>query len=212
MITVTHKQEYRNKNNLDRKFNKNLQIVWNDKIGEISMSEKLIFISKGKAFTNHLILAEGTGNDARSVRLLIDKYKVELKSFGKLSFEMTPLESSSTRQKLKVYLLLEEQATFVLTLMKNTPQVVKFKKKLVEEFYEMRSFLNSLSQARDDYKSLSNALYRFYGNTVDPHAYTNEANMINKIALGMTAKQKSKELGLKDNESLREHLSVERSS
>ncbi len=173
------------------------------------MEEKLTFISNGKAFTNSLILAQGMGVDARSVRLLIDKYKADLITFGKLSFEMTSLKDSTTGQKTKVYLLTEEQATFVISLMKNTKQVVKFKKNLVEQFYEMRAVLDNLAQAKDDYKALSDAIYNYYGSAVNPHAYSNEANMINKIVLGMSAKQKSEELGLNGSKSLRQYLSNE---
>lgn len=39
------------------------------------------------------------------------------------------------------YILNEQQATFLLTLLKNTPVVVAFKKELVRQFYVMRSLL-----------------------------------------------------------------------
>lgn len=73
----------------------------------------------------------------------------------------------------------------------------------------MRMVLNNLTQAKDNYKALSEAIYNFYGDSVNPHVYSNEANMINRIVLGMSAKQKSDELGLKDGKSLRQHLSNE---
>ena len=42
---------------------------------------------------------------------------------------------------MEVYLLNEEQATFVITLLRNSKVVVKFKKELVRQFYAMRQFL-----------------------------------------------------------------------
>lgn len=41
----------------------------------------------------------------------------------------------------KIYFLNEEQATFIITLLRNSKVVVKFKKELVRQFYSMRKFL-----------------------------------------------------------------------
>lgn len=41
----------------------------------------------------------------------------------------------------RVYYLNEEQATFVITLLRNSKVVVKFKKELVKQFYAMRRFI-----------------------------------------------------------------------
>ena len=42
---------------------------------------------------------------------------------------------------MEVFLLNEEQATFVITLLRNSKVVVIFKKELVRQFYAMRRFL-----------------------------------------------------------------------
>lgn len=44
-------------------------------------------------------------------------------------------------QFTKVFLLNEEQATLLLTYLRNTKEIREFKKKLVSEFYKMRRFL-----------------------------------------------------------------------
>ena len=41
----------------------------------------------------------------------------------------------------KIYFLNEEQATFIITLMRNNKTVVAFKKELVRQFYLMRQFI-----------------------------------------------------------------------
>lgn len=51
---------------------------------------------------------------------------------------MRPLQSG---QFTKVFLLNEEQATLLLTYLRNTKEIREFKKKLVSEFYKMRRFL-----------------------------------------------------------------------
>lgn len=54
--------------------------------------------------------------------------KDDFTEFGKVRFEMEPLESV---QKEKVYLLNEKQATFLMTYLRNSEVVRKFKKNLV---------------------------------------------------------------------------------
>lgn len=51
---------------------------------------------------------------------------------------MEPLESG---QKEKIYVLNEEQATLLMTYLRNNDVVRKFKKNLVSQFYKMRKFL-----------------------------------------------------------------------
>lgn len=98
----------------------------------------LVTIKGNDIFTDSLVIAKGTGNEHRATQQLIKTYENDIKDFGKVTFEMRPLESG---QKTKVYLLNEPQATFLISLMKNTRVVVKFKKELVRQFYEMRKFI-----------------------------------------------------------------------
>lgn len=102
---------------------------------------ELVEVRNDEVFTTSKVIAEGTGNKHHSVRVLIQKYEKNLSSFGKVSFEM---RASSSGQKEKIYLLTEEQATFVMTLMRNDGiygVVVEFKRRLVEEFFRMREYI-----------------------------------------------------------------------
>ena len=58
-------------------------------------------------------------------------------NFGKVCFENTP--SGLTNQPLRYALLTEDQALFVATLSRNTPQVVAFKAALVKTFQKIRN-------------------------------------------------------------------------
>ena len=51
------------------------------------------------------------------------------------------MKSGKRGQPERIYYLNEEQATFLITLMRNSKIVVKFKKELVRQFYAMRRFL-----------------------------------------------------------------------
>ena len=99
----------------------------------------LVVLKGNEVFTNSLIIAEGTGVEHRKLKATIRKYKDKLERFGKLS---APYQAESTGGRPEEYYQFnEEQATFLITLLKNTDVVVEFKMKLVSEFYKMRKFI-----------------------------------------------------------------------
>ena len=61
---------------------------------------------------------------------------------------MQPLPGSKTGQKITVYHLNEQQATLLMTYLKNTEQVRAFKKELVRQFYAMRDFIRERAKFR----------------------------------------------------------------
>lgn len=109
----------------------------------------------GEPYTTSEIIAEGTGIDRRKVRDAIRKYQAELETFGVLgAYQTENQDGISASYQAEIpgvkrgrgrpstgYILNEQQATFLLTLLKNTPVVVAFKKELVRQFYAMRAVL-----------------------------------------------------------------------
>lgn len=94
--------------------------------------------ASGEPYTTSEIIAEGTGIAHRKLRDTIRKYQNELEAFGvSASYQA----KSSGGRPVTGYILNEQQATFLLTLLKNTPIVVEFKKELVRQFYAMRDEL-----------------------------------------------------------------------
>lgn len=89
-------------------------------------------------FTTSKVIAEVTGMNHRRVKDAIRKHESTFLEFGLLGAYET--ESSGGRPE-EIVKLNEEQATFLMTLLKNTPTVVAFKKELVRQFYAMRSEL-----------------------------------------------------------------------
>lgn len=98
----------------------------------------LVLLNGETPYTTSEIIAEGAGMNHRRVRDAIRKYEKELESFGKVGAYQTTLPSG---QHVPIYRLNEQQAAFMLTLLKNTPVVVEFKKELVRQFYAMRDFI-----------------------------------------------------------------------
>ena len=122
----------------------------------------LVFINpKGKdlePYTTSELLAECTGINHRRIRDAIRKYESDLKTFGKVVAYQTTLQSG---QHVPGYRLNEPQSTFLLTLFKNTPVVLAFKKELVRQFYEMRDYIQQLnSPVWQDTRSLGKEIRR----------------------------------------------------
>lgn len=99
---------------------------------------ELVELKGNEVFTNSKIIADGTGNKHHAVRELIKKYKSDIVDFGSLRILN---EESTGGRPMEVIYLNEEQATFVITLLRNSKVVVKFKKELVRQFYAMRRFI-----------------------------------------------------------------------
>lgn len=102
------------------------------------MSNQLVTLQGNEVFTTSKIIADGTNNQHHAVRELIKKYKSDIEDFGTL-FILN--EESTGGRPAELFLLNEEQATFVITLLRNSKVVVKFKKELVRQFYAMRQFI-----------------------------------------------------------------------
>ena len=100
--------------------------------------KELVQIVKNEVFTNSLVIAEGTGNEHHAVKQLIRQYKHDINDFGTL--RISNAESTGGRP-LELYWLNEQQATFVMTLLRNSNKVVAFKKELVRQFYQMRQYI-----------------------------------------------------------------------
>ena len=100
---------------------------------------ELVELKGNDVFTNSKVIADGTNNQHESVVAIIRKYDKDIFDFGNIDF--SDLKSGKRGQPERVYYLNEEQATFVITLLRNSKIVVKFKKELVRQFYAMRRFI-----------------------------------------------------------------------
>ena len=102
---------------------------------------ELVELRIDEIFTNSKVIADGTNNKHESVVAIILKYWDDIKEFGEIEFSDFKSGNPKGGRPEKIYCLNEEQATFVITLLRNSKTVVKFKKELVRQFYAMRRFL-----------------------------------------------------------------------
>lgn len=106
--------------------------------------KEMVFLKNRQALTTSLIIAEGTQNQHESIIRLINEHKIRFERWGQIHF--TDLKSGNKNGDMrgrptKVALLNEQQATFLITLLRNTDTVLDFKSELVDQFYKMREIL-----------------------------------------------------------------------
>lgn len=101
------------------------------------MSDLIVAINNGVAVTTSQAIADGTGNQHKNVLELVRTYVADLQEFGGVAFETQPFETAGGTQQREVAILNEQQATLLLTYMRNNEIVRRFKKALVKAFYEL---------------------------------------------------------------------------
>jgi len=110
---------------------------------------------KAIPITTSKVIAEFTGIAHRKIKAAIFKNKTALETFGLLA--SYGAESTGGRPE-EIVVLNEQQATLLITFLKNTPVVVEFKTELVHQFYEMRAELQKRQIAREQLKPTRRAL------------------------------------------------------
>lgn len=176
------------------------------------MENELVFCNpkriENEPFTTSEIVAQCAGVERHTVQQLCVKYQGDLEEFGRVAFEMRPLQTRGGVQKVKVYHLNEQQATLLITYLQNTPQVRAFKKELVRQFFLMRDKLSTVMNARNDFRILTDHIALIHE---EPKAYhfSNECDMINRLVTGMSAKAFREAHGIAKGESVRPYLTPE---
>ena len=149
---------------------------------------------KKEPYTTSAIIAECAGIKHHAIQEHIRKQIGRLEQFGKVSFKMRPLQSG---QQAKDYILNEQQATLLVTFLKNTEQVANFKTNLVKAFFEMREELSKFRMQRALEKPKRKTLH----DSIDTweakpkHAHSTMNNLLLKAVTDRNAKQLREERG-----------------
>ena len=115
---------------------------------------------KAVPFTTSDVIAEYAKIKHHAVQQMISKHESSLKKFGIVAFEMRKLSGAGRPET--IYHLNEEQATLLITFLKNTETVIDFKVELVRQFFEMRTELQkrqiSKSELRPTRRTLTDEI------------------------------------------------------
>jgi len=96
----------------------------------------------GCPVTTSLAIAEGVGNPHATVIKLVRQNASDFEEFGNIGFEIQNSNSGAGRPT-EFAVLNEQQATLLLTYMRNNETVKQFKKRLVKAFFDMRDLLQA---------------------------------------------------------------------
>ena len=158
--------------------------------------EDIVFLSPDKIdsepFTTSKVIAEMTGIEHRKIKVTIRKYQSDINSFGlSASYQA---ESTGGRPE-EIIRLNEAQSTFLMTLLKNTPMVVEFKKELVRQFYAMRQELLKRQTGRVELKPIRRELTDVIKEREpnDKWAYKKYTDLAYKSVVGKNSAQIRKE-------------------
>lgn len=95
----------------------------------------------GEPFTTSLVIASQTGNEHASVIKIVRDNLDDLNEIGRVRFQIAPFETAGGTQRREVAELDEPAAALLMTYLRNSPVVKEFKKRLVRDFYRMRTML-----------------------------------------------------------------------
>lgn len=154
----------------------------------------LVAIQEKQAVTTSLVVAEGCQLTHRTVIRLVRKYRYDFEEFGTLNFE----SSKSGGRDTEYAILNEDQATYLITLFRNTGIVRRFKIELVKAFRRITNQLAKLQKAdpefryvRDDSKvsqrHLTDAIKSSRdeaGKETRAYHFSNEMLMVNEVFCG----------------------------
>jgi len=117
---------------------------------------------------SHRIVAQNTANNQKHINELIRKYESDFGEFGMVPFKTEAVSEEKLKlnpdaKAIKTYYLNEPQATFLMTLLRNKPVVVEFKKKLVKAFYKMKDTSQNI-ESTNHLTLISEMLVNFMSN------------------------------------------------
>lgn len=163
----------------------------------------LVFLAPNtrEPFTTSDVIAAFAGIQHHTVTRLIQQHEANFKEFGLLRFQIDAVKRDGVRgtKYTKRYQLNEEQATLLMTYLKNTAQVRAFKKELVRQFYAMRFELYKVQAAKMERRpvrvSMTDAIKALPDSPHKAMKYGQYTDLAYKLALGQTARQLRKDRG-----------------
>ena len=140
-------------------------------------------------YTTSEIIAECAEVTHHTIQELLRKHKADFENYGIIAFEMRKLDGRG--RPMKIYRLNEQQATLLITYLKNTEPVRQFKMNLVKAFFEMRDELSKRYLQRElekpKRKTLTEAIKLW--EKAPQHAYSTLTNLLLKGATGKNKAQ-----------------------
>lgn len=152
-------------------------------------------------FTTSEVIAECAGVQHHTVTRLIQQHEKDFKEFGLLRFQIDAVNKRGARgtKYTKNYKLNEQQATLLLTYLRNTAAVIEFKKELVRQFFAMRKELLNIKTVKAERKpirlGMTDAIKALPDSPHKKFKYNQYTDLAYRTALGKSARQLREERG-----------------
>lgn len=173
----------------------------------------LVFLSSPRVdaepFTTGDVIAKYAGIERESVNRQIRGNYSRLEHFGKVGFKIRPMP---TGQNAKVFCLNQQQATLLITFLKNTSRVADFKEELVRQFYAMQRELIErrarFELGKDFSKGLGTAIAE---SQIDQHGheFSNFNRLVYRQALGVDSVKLREARSIPHDEPITHYLTSE---
>ena len=142
----------------------------------------------------------------RDIRKITDPKSGLSENFIQSNFNADSYKDSTGR-KLPCYCMTRDG--FTMLVMGYTGQkAMKFKELYIKRFNEMEQFIKTLVSARKEFPLLTDNIKLLHDNP-KPYHFSNACDMLNRIVIGMTAKQFRLANGIAKGKSIRPYLSDE---
>lgn len=111
----------------------------------------------------------------------------------------------STGRKLPCYAMTRDGFT-ILVMGYTGAKAMQFKEAYIKRFNEMERYVAAMVSARQQFPQLTENIKLLHDDP-KPYHFSNECDMLNRLAIGMTAKQYREAHGIPKGESIRPYLS-----
>ena len=137
----------------------------------------------------------------KSIRNLDCSDEFRLRNFAETSYK------DGQGKKQPCYAMTRDGFTF-LAMGYRGEKAAKFKELYIKRFNEMEKFIKTLVSARKEFPLLTENI-KLLCDDPKPYHFSNECDMINRIVIGMSAKQFRLEHSIEKGESIRPYLTEE---
>jgi phage regulator Rha-like protein len=172
-------------------------------------NQNLVQNVNGELLVSSLVIAENVKHEHRTVLQLIRQNLKDFEEFGGVTFQMQPFETNGGVQTREIVLLNENQSTLLITYMRNSEIVKRFKIALVKAFAHMKNKLTNQSMPThlETARLLVETLEREEKLLLENKELERKNNILMHTKKRYTATEIAKELGMKSAIELNKKLS-----
>lgn len=148
-------------------------------------------------YTTSEVIAAYAEIKHHAIQQLVQKHEGDFQAFGIIAFEMR--KTGGRGRPETIYHLNEQQATLLMTYLRNTPVVREFKKELVRQFFAMREELRAVKAIKAERKiirpEMTDAIKALPDSPHKQFKYSQYTDLAYRAALGKSARQLRLERG-----------------